>query len=93
MNMTYYFFQTVLIFLRVMRGALFVYVILSWIAPRTPLFGFVARFVEPYLRPFRALYLKLLGRRALPIDLSVFLAFIGLEVIQHFLVRLYIALL
>ena len=89
----YYLFQTLSIFLRVMNGALFIYVILSWIAPRTQIYFLLGRFVEPFLRPFRVLSNRLLGRFALPIDLSVLFAFIGIEVIQYFLMRLYNALL
>jgi uncharacterized protein YggT (Ycf19 family) len=88
-----YLYRTLMVFLRVMDAALFIYVIMSWIAPRTQIYYVIGRFVEPFLRPFRVLSNRLLGRFALPIDFSVIFAFIGIEIIQIFLTRLFDALL
>lgn len=86
----YYLFQTLYIFLRVMSGALFLYVILSWVAPQTQIYYVMGRFVEPFLRPFRVLSNRLLGRFALPIDFSVIFAWIGIGIIRALLQRLYL---
>lgn len=86
----YYLFQTLYIFLRVMSGALFLYVILSWVAPQTQIYYVMGRFVEPFLRPFRVLSNRLLGRFALPIDFSVIFAWIGIALIRALLQRLYL---
>ena len=89
----HFFFRALFVFLRIMDTALFLYVILSWIAPRTQVHSLLARFVEPFLGPFRALAHRLLGKYALPIDFSVIFAFIGIEVLNYFLTRLNFALL
>jgi uncharacterized protein YggT (Ycf19 family) len=89
----YYLFQALFIFLRIMDAALFLYVILSWVAPRTRVYYTFGRFVEPFLRPFRALSNRLLSRSALPIDFSVIFAWIGIQVLNYILTRLYFALL
>jgi uncharacterized protein YggT (Ycf19 family) len=89
----YYLYRTLYLFLRIMDGALFLYVILSWIAPQTQVYYMLGRFVEPFLRPFRALSNRLFGRFAMPIDLSVIFAFFGIEILQYFLTRLFYALL
>ena len=89
----YYLFRLLFIVLRVINGALLVYVILSWVAPGSPLYGTIGRLVEPIVRPFRALSRRLLGRFAIPVDFSVFFAMIGIEILRYFLIRLYVALL
>lgn len=88
----YYLFHTLYIFLRIMDTALFIYVILSWVAPRTQVYYMFARFVEPFLRPFRVLSNRLLGRFALPIDFSVIFAWIAIEILYSLLSRLYYVL-
>ncbi len=88
-----YLFQALYLFLEIMSTALFVYVILSWIAPRTTIYDYLGRFLEPFLRPFRILSNRLLGRYALPIDFSVIFAWIGIGIIRYLLSVLYSMLL
>ena len=88
----YYLFRTLYIFLRIMDTALFIYVILSWVAPRSQVYDALGRFVEPFLRPFRVLSNRLLGRFALPIDFSVIFAWIAIEILYNILTRLYFVL-
>ncbi|MDH3373444.1 MAG: YggT family protein [Gammaproteobacteria bacterium] len=71
----------VLLSLRLFTFAIFIHIILSWIAPGThnPATAFIAMLVEPVLRPFRNLIPSIGG-----LDISPIFAIIGLQAIAIF---------
>ncbi len=64
-----------LLSLRLFTFAIFIHIILSWIAPGTynPATAFIAMLVEPVMRPFRRLIQPIGG-----LDISPMFAIIGL---------------
>ena len=68
----------VLLSLRLFTFAIFIHIILSWIAPGThnPATAFISMLVEPALRPFRKLIPTMGG-----LDISPIFAIIGLQAI------------
>ncbi len=75
----------VLLSLRLFTFAIFIHIILSWIAPGTynPATAFIAMLVEPVLRPFRRLIPPLGG-----LDISPIFAIIGLQAVAIFIATL-----
>ena len=65
----------VLLSLRLFTFAIFIHIILSWVAPGTynPATAFISMLVEPVLRPFRKLMPPIVG-----LDISPMFAIIGL---------------
>ncbi len=73
--------ELVLLSLRLFTFAIFIHIILSWVAPGTynPATAFIAMLVEPVLRPFRNLIPSIGG-----LDISPIFAIIGLQAIAIF---------
>lgn len=69
------FVDLVLLSLRLFMFAIFIHIILSWIAPGTynPATAFISMLVEPVLRPFRKVIPPIVG-----LDISPMFAIIGL---------------
>jgi len=69
------FVNLVLLSLRLFTFAIFIHIILSWIAPGTynPATAFISMLVEPVLRPFRKMIPPIAG-----LDISPMFAIIGL---------------
>lgn len=61
-------------------------VLLSWFPhnPRQPVIRFINEITEPVLAPFR----RLMPRTAVPIDFSPILAFLVLDLVKSFVLRL-----
>ncbi len=76
------FIDLVLLSLRLFTFAIFIHIILSWIAPGTynPATAFIAMLVEPVLRPFRKLIRPIGG-----LDISPIFAIILLQAASIFL--------
>lgn len=81
--MTFYLFVKWL--LHIVSILIAVRALLSWFAQDTALYGWLANFTEPFLKPFRGLSRKLMQRTGLPVDLSSVFAIIGIEVIDYLL--------
>lgn len=89
MNILYYIYRTLVLFLNVLDLALVAYIILSWFpsALRTPLGYWLIRIVSPILRPFRNLPLQFFG-----LDWTVFAVLFLLNLIRdHVLPALFFA--
>ncbi|NLJ41630.1 MAG: YggT family protein [Clostridiales bacterium] len=72
-------------FINILSWAIIINSLLSWVLnPMHPIRAFLARLIEPILKPFRALTRKL-NKSALPIDFSPLLAYITLSIIASFL--------
>ena len=72
----------VLLSVRLFTFAIFIHIILSWVAPGTynPATAFIAMLVEPVLRPFRR-YIPTIGG----LDISPIFAIIGLQAIAIYI--------
>lgn len=72
----------VLLTLRLFTFAIFIHIILSWVAPGTynPATAFIAMLVEPVMRPFRRLIPPIGG-----LDISPIFVIIGLQAISIFI--------
>ena len=69
--------------LRIVQGLLFFRALLSWL-PRNSenvITSFIYRLTEPILYPIRQALMRSEKLRSLPIDLSLLIAFFGLELI------------
>jgi len=74
--------ELVLLSLRLFTFAIFIHIILSWVAPGTynPATAFIAMLVEPVLRPFRRIVPTVGG-----LDISPIFAIIGLQALSIFI--------
>lgn len=80
-------------FLRLLSYALFIYALMSWfVRPDAKIYRIFSRFCEPLLAPFRPIGRKLI-QYGLRVDLSVWLAAIGLQIIDNIIYRIFAAFL
>ena len=78
-------------FLEILRYLLLAYVVISWfVSPFNRFRQLVERIVDPMLRPLRSLLFGIAPR--MPIDLSAFILFFVLNLLQRGLWRLYAVL-
>lgn len=83
--------QGVSYFLRIFMYALYIYCICTWIlSPFNKVMRFLARIVDPFLRPVRNVLFRLFPR--LPIDLSPIVLGLLVGLAQQLLWRLYMML-
>jgi uncharacterized protein YggT (Ycf19 family) len=86
--MLYGIYQGVHYFLQIFYYLLLAYCLLSWILPPYHrVMAFLARFVDPLLRPIRNLQYRIFPR--LPLDLSALFGFFALRLLDNLLFRLY----
>ena len=88
-NSLYLVFQAVSIFLRVIYYGILVFTIMSWFRPQNKFYYFLARFVAPFIIPFRRLSMFIMRKTRLPVDLSCWLAIISLSITNQLWWRLY----
>lgn len=82
-------FSAVSIFLYVVRTAILIYAILSWLRPDFRLFYMLESFVKPFIVPFRRLSVWLMSKFRRPIDFSCWFALIGISIVDRLMWRLY----
>ena len=82
-------FNAASIFLYVVRTAILIYAILSWIQPTFRFYAMLENFVRPFLIPFRRLSIWLMSKCRRPIDFSCWFALIGISILDSLLWRLY----
>lgn len=74
-------------FLRILSFAIVINALLSWFFdPSHPIRGFLMRFIEPIVRPFRALTNKM-NTSGIPIDFAPLLAYITISIFINLLIR------
>ena len=88
----YEVFYAVSIFLRILRTAILVYVVLSWFRPRFKAFYLLENFVRPFIMPFRRLSIWLMSKFRMPLDFSCYFALVGISLLQQLWWRLYFLL-
>ena len=86
-NFVYVFTNLVSFFLMALEAMMFIRAILSWmpVDEDSPIANFVFAMTEPIIVPVRFLIERFELVRSLPIDLSFFVAFILLSVVQMLL--------
>ncbi len=86
-TLAYVFTQFVRVFISVLQFLMMVRAIMSWLPfdEDSPLINFVMLITEPVVVPFRLILNRIDAVNELPIDISFFLAFISLGVIQMLL--------
>ena len=79
----YKVFQAGSLFLTVIRWAILLYVVLSWVRLRGNAFLWLEGFVRPFIAPFRRLSVWLMSRTRMPLDFSCWFALIGLSLVNQ----------
>ena len=79
----YKVFQAGSAFLYVVRVAILVYCVLSWVRPRNNLFLWLETFIRPFVAPFRRFSVWLMSRTRMPLDFSCWFAIIGLSIVER----------
>ena len=85
----YKVFQAGSLFLSVIRWAILIYVVLSWVRLRGNAYLWLESFVRPFVSPFRRLSVWLMSRTRMPLDFSCWFALIGLSIVDGLWWRLY----
>lgn len=81
-------FVVLLYFLDILSWAIIINALLSWfLRPDNPIKSFLDRLVEPFLRPFRALFRRFAGNS--PIDFSPMLAILAIYLLRMLIQRIY----
>lgn len=88
----YQVFRALSIFFSVVRIAILVYALLSWLRPRWQAYYLLERFVTPFIMPFRRLSVWLAAKLRVPLDFSCWFAIIGLSVVNELWWWLYMLL-
>ena len=79
-------------FLNILSTALFIYALMTWfVRPDAKIYRIFSRFCEPLIAPFRPIGRKLI-EMGLRVDLSVWLAAIGLNILDNIIYRIFVAL-
>lgn len=85
-------FYAVSIFLRILRMAILIYVVLSWFRPRFKAFYMLENFVKPFIMPFRRFSVWLMSKTRMPLDFSCYFSLIAISLVQELWWRLYFLL-
>ena len=79
----YQVFQAGSAFLAVLRIAILVYVVVSWLRVRGTAYLWLESFVRPFVSPFRRLSVWLMSRTRMPLDFSCWFALIGISLVNQ----------
>ena len=79
----YKVFQAGSLFLTVIRWAILLYVVLSWVRLSGTAYLWLESFVRPFVAPFRRLSVWLMSRTRMPLDFSCWFALIGLSLVNQ----------
>ena len=85
-------FYAVSLFIRLIRGAIFLYCVLSWFRPAFRAFDLLGRFIQPFLAPFQRLSMYVMRRFRAPVDFSCLFALLGYGLLERLWVQLYLLL-
>ena len=80
--------RVLLVFLEILSWAIIINALLSWfMRPDHPVKSFLDRMVEPFMRPFRALFRRFAGNSA--IDFSPMLAILAIYLLRMLIRMIY----
>ena len=85
----YQVFRAGSLFLVIIRYAILIYVVLSWVRLRGNAYLWLESFVRPFVAPFRRFSMWLTARTRIPLDFSCWFALIGLSIVERLWWRLY----
>ena len=88
----YAVFQAVMTFLSIIEWAIVIYCVMSWFQPRFQAFYILRQFINPFVRPFQKLSMKVQRYFNAPIDFTMLFAILGIQILQRLLGVLYRAL-
>ena len=76
--------------LRVLQLAVLAYCLMSWFPSLrgSKFFQTLGRILEPFAAPFRGISAKIRQLTGIPLDLSLWLALIALEILERILIRI-----
>lgn len=74
--------------LDVVSLAMFIYCILTWVAPRASFTDFLGRLLEPFVAPFRPLAMKIAYKWGARIDLTYLFALIAIRIVEYLLMQI-----
>ena len=77
------------VFLRLLSLAMFVYWILTLLRFNSRLVELLAKFIYPFVRPFRRPAMWVMRRTGWPIDFTLWFAMIGVNIVSELLLVLY----
>lgn len=80
------------VFLRFLSFAIFVYWILTLLRFNNRLVELLAKFIYPFVRPFRRPAMWVMRRTGLPFDFTLWFAMIGINIVSELLYVLYFRL-
>ena len=80
------------LFLRILSAAIFVYWILTLLRFNNRFVEILAKFIYPFVRPFRRPAMWVMERTRLPIDFTLWFAMIGINIVSELLYVLYFRL-
>ena len=78
------------VFLRFLSFAIFVYWILTLLRFNNRLVELLAKFIYPFVRPFRRPAMWVMRRTGWPIDFTLWFAMIGINIVSELLWILYV---
>ena len=81
--------DAVRVFLRLLSLAMFVYWILTLLRFNHRLVELLAKFIYPFVRPFRRPAMWVMRRTGWPIDFTLWFAMIGVNIVSELLLVLY----
>ena len=86
--MLYGLFEIIQRLLDLASFAIFVYCILTWVAPAAPFTDWLRRLLEPITAPFRSLAMKIALKWGARIDLTYWFALIAIRIVSMLLLRI-----
>lgn len=87
--MLYNIFNAASLLLKLLSTAIFIYCILTWVAPRSPARYWLERFISPICAPFRSLARMLITRWGAPLDFTCWFALIAIQIAENLLWRIF----
>lgn len=85
----YHVVEALQLFLRVLSAAMFVYWLLTFLRFNNRLVEILAKFIYPFVKPFRRPAMWVMRRTGLPIDFTLWFAMIGLNIVSELINFIY----
>ena len=85
----YAVFEAVRLFLRILSAAIFIYWLLTLLRFNNRFVEILAKFIYPFVRPFRRPAMWVMRRTGLPFDFTLGFAMIGINIVGEVLNMLY----
>ena len=90
--MLYGVFHALDVVCTILYYAILLYCVVSWFWPRSQLYEWLRRFLEPLMTPFRSIGRWFMEKTGVPLDFTPLLAIVALRIVNRLLWQLYFAL-